>query len=106
MITIDEATSALSTYVNAPQGDEYVAQCAQVAHDLITRYIGAHPVPTSVVQQALNEVGANLYQRRSHDRDTSNGVDIDGAPAFFRPALDPLTPAYPIIRPYLSPGIA
>lgn len=106
MFDTAHAASALCTYLNAPQGDEYAAQCALAAHEMLTRLIGSAKVPDAVYAQALNEVGANLYQRRNHARDTGTGLGLDGSPAFFRPALDPLTPAYPLIRPYLGTVIA
>lgn len=107
MSTPQEREDALRAYVNADPGDDYAAQCALTAHEMITRKIGKTLVPEGVVMQAFLEVGANLFNRRSHTRDTSTGLDADTTPAFFKPALDPMTPAWPILRSYLAgPGVA
>lgn len=107
MSTPQEREDALRAYVNADPGDDYAAQCALTAHNLISQKIGRASVPADVLMQAFLEVAANLFNRRSHTRDTSTGLDADTTPAFFKPALDPMTPAWPILRPYLAgPGVA
>ncbi|WP_165544504.1 hypothetical protein [Schaalia vaccimaxillae] len=64
-------------------------------------------MPDEIRRAATLEVGANLFNRRASSRDSATGVDADTAPAFFRPALDPLTPAWPLLAPYLrGTGIA
>lgn len=106
MSTHEERVAALVAYVNAAPGDDYIEQCATAAHDLITAKIGTHTVPAPILMQAFLEVGANLFNRRSHTRDTSTGLEADTTPAFFRPALDPMTPAWPILSPYIhGPGV-
>lgn len=105
---MDALAQALADYVLAdPSDNEWVSQCAVSAQALVDSKIGGVPVPDEIRRSAILEVGANLFNRRSSSRDSGTGVDADTSPAFFRPALDPLTPAWPILAPYLrGVGIA
>lgn len=93
----------LSAYVLAdPTDREHVGQCARAAETLVNRAIGSQNVPEEVKMAAVLEVGANLFNRRASARDSATGIDADTSPAFFRPSLDPMTPAWPILRPYIQ----
>ena len=93
----------LAAYVLADSSDlDFVTECAHTATCLVENKIGRARVPDSVRKAAILEVGANLFNRRMSSRDSATGVDADTSPAFFRPALDPLTPAWPLLRPFLE----
>lgn len=98
----------LAAYVLADPADlDFVSSCLQTATQLVESKIGRASVPEGVKETAILEVGANLFHRRQSSRDSATGLDADTAPAFFRPALDPLTPAWPLLRPFLEgPAIA
>lgn len=103
----DEDVPALAAYVHAdPTDTQFVSQCATTARQMVSQRIGSAKVPPGVVAQAVLEVGSNLWHRRLNARDQSGPGDVETTPAFFRPALDPMTPAWPILRPYLGVGIA
>lgn len=99
---------ALAAYVLADPSDfEHVGQCAQTATLLVDQKIAGVRIPEQIRRAAILEVGANLFNRRASARDSATAVDADTAPAFFRPALDPITPAWPLLAPYLKgTGIA
>lgn len=97
----------LQSYVRAADRDrEFVTDCQQRAARLVADKIGAATVPKSVLSTAILEVGANLYQRRVSTIGTTNYGDPETLGNPMRPALDPLTPAWPVLRPYVGPGIA
>lgn len=103
MTTPSPYEAALSAYVLADRDDaEHVGQCARTAETLVTRAIGSQTVPDEIKRAAVLEVGANLFNRRASARDSATALDADTGPAFFRPSLDPMTPAWPILRPYIQ----
>lgn len=97
----------LAAYVLADPSDRgFVAQCVETATSLVDAKIARAAVPGEVRAAAILEVGANLFHRRQSSRDSATGIDADTGPSFFRPALDPMTPAWPLLAPYLTgPGI-
>lgn len=106
-----EATEALATklftYVRANERDrDYLNDCATRAIALVAGRVGEATVPASVLEGAQLEVAANLYQRRASATGTSNFGDPEAMGNPMRPALDPMTPAWPLLRPYLGPGLA
>lgn len=103
----EDLTEKLSAYVRASDRDrEFVGECADRAVALVASRVGEQPVPASVLSAAHLEVGANLYQRRASAIGTTNYNDPETLGNPMRPALDPMTPAWPMLRPYLGPGIA
>lgn len=103
MVTVE----ALKKYVNAVNADtEFLQQCVDGATHRIDQFIGSRSVPDVVRDQAIQEVAANLYQRRVGRRDINNFGDPGVVAPLSRPALDPLTPARPILKPWLGVGIA
>ena len=103
MITI----AMLSSYVKASETDkEFVSSCLDAAEAMITEYIGTGTVPEQVRDQAVLQVASNIFLRRSGRRDITGFTTPDAAVLTQRPALDPLTPARPLLRPYLGVGIA
>lgn len=97
----------LAAYVRAdPRDSEFVQQCTDTATGMVERRIGEIDVPEAVRDQAILEVAANLYQRRQSAAGTRSFTDPEMLGNPHRPALDPMTPAGPILQPYLGPGIA
>ncbi|NMW64788.1 hypothetical protein HHJ78_04405 [Mobiluncus mulieris] len=97
----------LAQYVQAPPVDaEFIAQCETSAVALVKKRLGDTAIPEAIMQAAVLEVGANLYNRRTSRRDIGVFGDAETQAPYQRPALDPLTPAMPILRPYLTPAIA
>ncbi len=102
-----EDIQALAAYIQAPQSDTaFVTTCVETANALIAAKTAGRTVPAEILKTAMLEVGANLYGRRAGRRDTASFGDPEVQAPLTRPALDPLTPALPILRPYLTPGIA
>ena len=103
----EDLTEKLSAYVRASDRDrDFVGECAERAVALVASRVGEQSVPASVLSAAHLEVGANLYQRRASAIGTTNYGDPETLGNPMRPALDPMTPAWPLLRPYLGPGIA
>lgn len=101
------AETSLSDYVRAdPRDEAFVQECADTASQLVGERVGAADVPAQVRSQAVLEVGANLYQRRLNRQGAPSFTDPEMMASPHRPALDPMTPAWPLLRPYLEPGIA
>lgn len=97
----------LAGYVLAAGRDaEFVNECKARAAQLVSDRIGDATVPEAVLSAAILEVGANLYQRRVSTIGTTGFGDPETMGNPMRPALDPLTPAWPMLRPYVGPGIA
>lgn len=97
----------LAGYVRASERDHaYVEETKARAAQLVSDKVGAATVPKTVLSAAILEVGANLYQRRVSAIGTTNYGDPETMGNPMRPALDPLTPAWPMLRPYLGPGLA
>ena len=103
----EDLTEKLSAYVRASDRDrEFIGECAERAAELVASRVGEQSVPASVLSAAQLEVGANLYQRRASAIGTTSYGDPETMGNPMRPALDPMTPAWPMLRPYLGPGIA
>lgn len=102
------AETDLFDYVRAdPTDREFVTECAATASSLVGERVGENTrVPAEVRAQAVLEVGANLFQRRLNRQGQPSFTDPDFMQSPHRPALDPMTPAWPLLRPYLEPGIA
>lgn len=97
----------LKDYVRADDRDQsFVDECELTATELVDAHVGTHEVPETIYRSAVLEVGANLYNRRISRAGLAGFDTPDTMGNPYRPALDPLTPAYPILRPYLSAGIA
>lgn len=103
----DTLTDKLTAYVRASDRDRaFVGECADRAVTLVASRVGEQKVPDSVLSAAHLEVGANLYQRRASAIGTTNYGDPETMGNPMRPALDPMTPAWPLLRPHIGPGIA
>lgn len=96
----------VAAFVNATDAAsrDFTAQCATEAPALITPYLAIDP-PPAVLDRATLEVAADLFHRKKARNgvtafDTSDGGDT------VRINRDPMAAAWPILRPYLAPGIA
>ena len=97
----------LAEYVQAPPEDAgFIDQCEKAATDIVAARAGGAAIPEAVLAAATLEVAANLYNRRTSRRDLGVFGDAETAAPYQRPALDPFTPALPILRPYLPPPVA
>lgn len=101
-ITADQ----LAAFVNATDAAsrQFVTECAIEAPALITPYLATEP-PASVLERAQLEVGADLFHRKKARNGVTAFDTADGGETV-RINRDPLAAAWPIIRPYLAPGIA
>jgi hypothetical protein len=75
----------------------------QVANQLILAEIAGRTVPDQIVDQAILEVGSDLYFRRTARNGVMNVTDTDLQP--FRINRDPLAAARPILRPFIPSGM-
>jgi hypothetical protein len=106
-----ELIAALTTYVkpgasSVSTGDaSFLESCADEAVALVARHAGTDIVviPVSVLTRAYVEVASELYNRRS----APNGITQFAAPdgSAVRVARDPLVAAYPLLSPFMRPGI-
>ena len=114
---LEALKTRLVSYVEAEPGidvDEAAEEALQLVTDLILTDVDPEDtetinelmarVPAPAGRRACLEVGADLYYRRM----SRNGiVNINsGTVEPVRINRNPLTPAYPILRPYLGAGIA
>lgn len=108
MPTSDPEAITLAWYVQAVGEDATLAQqCASEASELVAPLVGAqnpYSVPESVIARAVLEVGADLFYRKA----SRNGiVQFDGVEtsSAVRISRDPLSAAYPFLRPYMPMGL-
>lgn len=97
----------LATYVRS-NGREQTAVdgIALSAATMVAKRIGTSSVPDAVLSQAILAVGANLYQKRASSIGTAGYGDPELTGNPMRPALDPMTQAWPLLTPYLGAAIA
>lgn len=100
--------TAIEWYVEAIGEDEDFAKRSEYeAKELVYEFIGgeANPygVPKSSIERAVLEVGADLFYRRlaRNGITTFDGVDVEPV----RLNRNPMSAAYPILRPHLVSGL-
>lgn len=101
---VSVGTAELARFVSAPQEDPYLSECVTEATELVGKLAGDRlpTIPGPVADRAILEVAADLYHRRA----TRNGIagfddtEISAAPV--RINRDPLTPARPILAPWIG----
>lgn len=101
-------TIGLGTYLGETSAAEatLIAECEASALALVTKHVGdAATVPDEVLVLAVREVGADLFHRRKARNGVTTFGGVDGATPM-RLNRDPMTAAYPILRPYLPPALA
>jgi hypothetical protein len=82
--------------------DAFVTACATQARALVAEFTGDAPVPAEVLARAMIEVASELHHRRG----APSGIQLDPtgqASSELRLARDPLTPVYPMLRPWVTP---
>ncbi|WP_405472370.1 hypothetical protein [Paenarthrobacter ilicis] len=97
--------TTLAQYVKAVDADSaFVASCAAEALALVTAEIGkVTTVPAEIKARAVLEVGAELFHRRQSRNGIAGLDNTDATP--MRIARDPMKAAYPLLNPFLGPGI-
>ncbi|MCB4209166.1 hypothetical protein [Arthrobacter sp. UM1] len=94
----------LHAYLGLSAESELTRDCAAQAETLVAQHIGTASVPEAILARAVLEVGADLYHRQ---RARLGVVGLDGPDVQpLRVRTDPMTAAYPLLRPYLAPVIA
>lgn len=98
----------LGSYVRSSGREEnLVTGLATAAASMVAKRVGSTTdIPDAVLSQAILAVGANLYQKRTSATGTGSFGDAELAGNPMRPALDPMTQAWPLLTPYLGPAIA
>ncbi|MFD6092416.1 hypothetical protein ACFWGN_09885 [Oerskovia sp. NPDC060338] len=97
----------LITYANAADVDlEYADGCAEAAMALVDNFISIGSVPESVLRRSYLVVAAEMFEQRNAPSGIRQfaGEGYDGGG--MRVARDPMTGAYPILRPFLAGGFA
>lgn len=96
----------LATYVRSSGREQTLVDgLALTAATMVAEHVGTVTVPDAVLSQAILAVGANLYQKRTSTIGTGSFGEAELAGNPMRPALDPLTQAYPLLRAYTGPVI-
>lgn len=97
----------LASYVRSNDREQALVDgLASAAAQMVADHIGSATVPDAVLSQAILAVGANLFQKRTSATGTGSFADAELVGNPMRPALDPLTQAYPLLRKYTGPVIA
>lgn len=99
------ASDDLAAYLGAaaiPEDD--AAPVIDAASQLVSRAVGAADIPEVIRSQAVVIVSAELWRRRDAPGGVVNAWGDTAAPV--RLALDPLTPALPLLRPWMEPVVA
>lgn len=97
----------LATYVMSNGREQTLVDgLALSAATMVAKRIGSAVVPDAVLSQAILAVGANLYQKRTSTIGTGSFGEAELAGNPMRPALDPMTQAWPLLSPFVGPVIA
>lgn len=111
MLPSSVTAADLAAYVNPDQyagapaePDAFTASCLKRATALVTAYVAGRPVPDEVIDEAILEVGSELYHRRKSPQGVAQFGTLDGGTVFT--ARDPLVRSYPLLDLYLPRGLA
>lgn len=95
----------LRTYIGAPSSeDAEIGEDLAAAEAMVTDVLqdAFRPVPESIRDRLVKEVGHELYRRRDSPTGSSQFADFTtGQPV--RGPRDPLTQVWPTIRRYVAP---
>lgn len=94
----------LAAFVNGT-ADDYTGACLLEAVALVATHTSGRTVPDEIARRAVLEVGADLYHRRKA-RNGVTGFDTGDGGEIVRINRDPMAAAYPLLKPYVAPGIA
>jgi hypothetical protein len=102
--------SVLQWFVEAMGDDvDYATECNTEATVFVENFIGAdnpYGVPDEAKARAILEVGADLFYRKNSRNGIVSYESGMPAPEPVRLQRDPMTAAYPILRPFLpAPGL-
>jgi hypothetical protein len=90
-------------YVGTKEEGPFVDQVLTSARLMVGNYIGQVSVPSTIVDQAVLTVASELFHRRSAPNGIAQFASMDGSPV--RVAKDPMNSVYPLLMPFLKPGI-
>lgn len=95
----------LRGYVSATEADDaFLDKCVAEAVALVEAYVADVEVPEAIEDRAVLEVGSELYHRRQAPNGVAQfGLELGSAPV--RIARDPMVGAYPLLSPFMGPGI-
>lgn len=88
---------------NSAQQD-FIDSCWAEAVVLVEGFVGTKEIPDEIMDRAYLEVGSELFHRRSAPNGIAQFASFDGSPV--RVARDPMVAAYPILAPFVGPGLA
>lgn len=96
----------LLEYVGAKEAQlDFVTECWDEAVILVTKYVeGPVEVPQEILDRAFEEVGAELFNRKSAKNGIAQFSAVDGQPV--RIARDPMVAAYPLLDRFVGGGFA
>lgn len=97
-----EQIAALRAYLRV-NSDDGLADAWDTADALVASFVGQAEVPAAVLKQAQLKTASELFHQRSAPQGIAQFADQTGAPV--RTARDPLTGAYPLLRPFVGLGI-
>ena len=90
----------LKEWVKATDADDlFVQACWAEAEALVSDFVGTASVPAEVYTRAIEETGANLFQRRRNQNGIA-GFDGQSTPVFV--AKDPMNTVYPLLARYVG----
>ena len=90
-------------YVGTKEDGTFVEQVLTSSRLIVSNYIGQTSVPSTIVDQAVMTVASELFHRRSAPNGIAQFATMDGSPV--RVAKDPMNSVYPLLMPFLKPGI-
>jgi hypothetical protein len=90
----------LQDYVGSKETGTFIDGCLNSAYAMVQRFVGTNAVPSSIIDQAVLQVGSELFHRRSAPNGISQFADMSGNP--MRVARDPMVAAYDLLRPYVG----
>lgn len=101
------STADLRAYVNAPADTDtlFLDKCLSRARALLAPKFKGDRIPAEIQELAVQEVAADLYNRRGIRNGIATFETMDGAEPI-RIRKNPLEAANDILAPYLGPAIA
>lgn len=102
MAATAEQIAALRAYLRV-NSDDGLNDAWETGEALVTAFVAGATVPAPVLKQATLKTAAELFHQRSAPQGIAQFADQTGAPV--RTARDPLTGAYPLLRPFAGLGI-
>lgn len=105
MLDTSALADKLISYVGATANKtDFAGECIAEAADLVAGYVGEAEVPSTVLERAILEVGAELYNRKDTKNAVAQFATPDATPV--RIARDPMVAAYPLLNRFVGPGLA